>query len=243
MTVSELSTLITRYTGANTTDYPNTQRATDMTNAFNYVVSKIIEAQGESDYDDAAWGDYAEGDFALTTNRDYALDPDENIQFIKKLSVTYDGTTYYEATPIDSGEIEIPSAPSGSSMETTIDSYFSKTAPRYDFKQGSIFLYPRASSADVAAGASAHMEWGRGPSPITSSDLTTGTRVPRIDTTFQPLIAIIPSIYWNIGKGKDIKGLLLQKQELEDLLNKQYSLKVRARRLQLVSSAETDDYS
>jgi hypothetical protein len=238
MTIGEISTIITRSTGANTTNYPNSQRAVDVTNAFNKVVSLIIKAQGESDYDDTAWGDYAEGDFALTANRDYPFDTAEKILSIKKLSVSYDGTTYHLATPIDSGEMDIPTAPAGTTMETTIDSYFDSNNPRYDFKNGALFLYPRATSAQVAAGAKAYVEYVREPSPFTSSDVSTGTRVPSLDSVFHPLLAIYPSIDWNIDKGKDVRGLLLKAERLEQLIESQYSKKVLDRKLALTVDVE-----
>lgn len=236
MTLAEISTKITQLTNADTVTYPAAERLIDMNIAFQKVVSMIIDSQGESDWDDVAWGDYAEGDFSLVAGqRDYSLAQSEYIIAIKKVAVTYDGSKYYAAEPIDSGEERIIAAPAGGAMETEIDGMFSKTAPKYDYKNGSLFVYPRATSAEVAAGAAVHLEWIREPSPITSAEVTAGTRILGFDSAFHPLIPYMVSMDWNIAKGKTAQADRCAEvvKDLELRLRRQYGKKVQDRRMNL----------
>lgn len=237
MTIGEINTKLSQLTNTDTNSYPAAERLIDFNMAFQKVVTMIIDSQGEGDWDDLAHGDYAEGNIPMVAGqRDYTLAQNEYILFLKKVSITYDGTNYYEATPIDSGEMNFATGPAGSAQETTVDAYFSKNAPVYDYKNGSLFVYPRADATEVANGASIHLEWTREPSPFTSGEVTTGTRVPGFDSAFHPLLAYLPAWDWCIAKGKTTQADRYAQvvQDLETRLRRQYSKKVQDRRMNLM---------
>lgn len=240
MTISEINTKITQLLGVGTgTDqYPAAQRLIDVNNAYHKVASMIFDSQDESDYDDPNYTDFP----ILTTplvasQRDYSIPTSEKVVSIKNISVSYDGTNFYKAVPIDWGETQLEIAPATSGAETTIDSYFTKQNPRYDYKYNSIFLYPRASAEDVANGGKIIIEWTREADPFTSGQVTTGTREPGFDSAFHVLLAYYPAIEWAMAKGKQslVNNLVPMAQDLEARLRRQYGKKVRDRRMQLTS--------
>lgn len=220
-----------------TNQYPNSERAIDITNGFYRFQSLVLDVQDESDFDDIAFGNYPSITFPLVAaQRDYALDQTEYIIAIKKFSITYDGTNWYEATPIDTGEMTQPTIPQGTAAEVVQDGQFSKISPKFDFRYGSVFVYPMATQSDVDAGAKVLIEPSREISPITSSDITTGTRIPGIDSAFHPLLYLYPAFDMNAAKGRDgrLTPIKARIDILEAMARRQYSKKVKARRMNLI---------
>lgn len=180
-----------------------------------YIESMIINSQDEFDYDDSNHTDFPIVTTPLTTSRDYRLNASERILKLKRLDVTYDGTNYYRATPIDSSEIQI-----GLGNDTHVDSNFSIQSPRYDVKYGSWFLYPKATQAQVDAGAQALIEWTREGVEF-ATDGTDDTVEPGFERAFHSLISKMVALEWLlINKNKE--RTLIQK--LEDKLQKQMDL-------------------
>ena len=187
----------------------------------------ILQSQDESDWDDTRIGDYPTGTIPLSTNRDYTIQTSEKILKIKDLCVSYEGVNFYKANPIDAGEFYFGQGPqSATTNELSIDSNFSRTSPMYDYKYGSIFLYPKASSADVGAGGSIYLEWSRQVQEFTQSDLTTGTAVPGFDDPYHPILAYGPAFEYAsshlLGNEKTLFTLL---QDYEMRLKQSYSNK------------------
>lgn len=195
MTIGEISTKITNLTGQDTTNYSNTDRLIDINIWLHKVGSIIRDSQDESDFDDLNFTDYPNLKTPLVAGqRDYVIPVSEHMISIKNVSVCYDGTNPFRATPIDASELDIGLAPASSTAgNNVVDTYFDRTNPRYDTAYNSIFLYPRALTADVTAGGYIFMEWQRDLDPFTSSELTTGTKVPGFDTTYHPILAYGPS--------------------------------------------------
>lgn len=195
----------------------------------------ILESQDEGDWDDTRIGDYPTGTIPLTTNRDYAISTSEKILKIKDLNISYDGATYYKATPIDSGEFYFGQGPaSATTNESTIDSNFSRSAPGYDYKYGSIFLYPRATATDVSAGGLMFLEWSRQVQEFTLADLTTGTAVPGFDDPFHPILAYGPAFEFASAHSlPNTKTLFTMLQDYETRLKQAYGNKQRDRQIAL----------
>lgn len=195
MTIGEISTKITNLTGQDTTNYSNTDRLIDINIWLHKVGSIIRDSQDESDFDDLNFTDYPNLTSPLVAGqRDYVIPVSEHMISIKNVSISYDGSVFNRATPIDASELDIGLAPaSNTTANNTIDGYFSKVNPRYDTAYNSVFIYPRAVAADVTAGGKIFIEWQRDLDPFTSSELTTGTKVPGFDTTYHPILAYGPS--------------------------------------------------
>ncbi len=239
MTLSEINSKISQLTGADTTSngYPTANRLIDINSWYHKVASTMIYgSQDESDFDDQRNTTYPMKYVVLTTQRDYSIPVSEKVVGIKRCDVSWDGgNTWYRAEPIDSAEIpEGMGRFTDTTAETTLDGNFEKTAPRYDSKYNAIFLYPRATTEDVANGAVMKLEWNREVTPFTSGELTTGTEVPGFDTAFHPILAYGPAFEYavinNLPLVKSLFGVL---QDYEARLQKVYGLKQRDRELTL----------
>lgn len=239
MTLSEINTKISQLTGADTTSngYPTANRLIDINSWYHKVASTMIYgAQDESDFDDQRNTTYPIKYVTLTTQRDYSIPVSEKVVGLKRCDISWDGgVTWYRATPIDSAEIQQGMGRfSDTAAENTLDGNFDKTQPRYDSKYNAVFIYPRATAADVTNGAIMKLEWNREVTPFTSAELTTGTEVPGFDTAFHPILAYGPAFEYavinNPPLAKSLFGVL---QDYETRLQKVYGLKQRDRELQL----------
>ena len=225
-------------TGTDSTSYPNSKMLVDLNIWQSYVVSMINASQDESDYDDMNYGDYPMVTQSLAVARDYQIPLTEKVISIKNVNISYDGVNWYKATPIDDSEFEYPFPPSSATTaNTTLDSRFSKTAPKYDVKYNSVFIYPMPVQADVDNGGSIQIEWSRDAKELTSSDLTTGTLTPSFDTTFHPILAYGVASEYAVSKRLDIKNdIQARLNELEQRLKIQYGDKQKDRVMQLKPS-------
>ena len=154
------------------------------------LTTDIMLLQDDFDWDDPYKTDYPIATTPLVADqRDYQFD---SISFLKlkRVDITYDGTNWYRATPFDSASyFDKP----GFGDDTLVDANFEKTAPMYDPKSAGFWLYPRASAADVAAGAKARIEYSRAFDEFTYGDTT---KEPPIDRNFHDLIAIGAALKW-----------------------------------------------
>lgn len=248
-TLSDINTKISNLTTTDTVQYPNSDRLIDINLWQQKIVGMIMDSEDESYFDDARFTGYPKVTTPLTTNRDYSisqvLTDTGGITYsclkVKSLSISYDGVKFYRAVPMDLAETNLPDNPAGASMaNTNLDSYFSKTAPRYSYKNNSILIYPMASSSDVSAGGSMIMELERGAADFTSSDLTTGTAIPGFDITFHMMLAYGPAFEYCQSKGMpQAQSIYRELQVYEDRLRKQYSSKQLDRRYALMGDYQT----
>lgn len=257
MTLSDIQNHITFLTGADTNAYTNANRVISLNKYFNKIVyTMIFAAQDEWDWDDssitatypvakrnlvASQRDYkfttaasswtligVEGSAAASSA---AITPLK----IKRLDVTYDGTTWYKAEPFDINEMGY-----GDGNDTTVDARFSKSEPKYDTRDNAVWLYPTASTADVTAGAKMKIQFVRQFTEYTSSDLTTGTATPPIDRAFHTMLALGPAYDFAVAKNLASKNDLAgQLGEYEARLKQYYGDKQEDRNT-ILSSAFID---
>jgi hypothetical protein len=168
------------------------------------IMLEIIRSQDGFDWDDFNYSDYPIGTAALTLNRDYTLPSSLNFLTIKRLDITWDGTNWYQATPIDSSQMKF-----GLGNATNEDANFELTKPRYDPKANGFWLYPKATQAQVDVGAQFRIEFTREFNEFESSDTT---QEPPIDRPFHDLVAIAGSLKWAVMKdqtrAQNLKTLL-----------------------------------
>ncbi len=243
MTLGDISTKISNLTTTDTNQYANSDRLIDINLWQQKIVGMIMQAEDESYFDDARFTGYPKVTTPLTTNRDYSFGQVEtdtggiaySVLKVKSVSISYDGTTSYRATPIDIAETNLPeNSVADATASTTLDSFFARTAPRYSYKNGSLMIYPMASAADVAAGGYIIAELERGAAEFTISDLTTGTAIPGFDVTFHAMLAYGPAFEFCQAKGMpQAASLYRELQVYEDRLKKQYSSKQLDRRYAL----------
>lgn len=230
-------------TGADTTSngYPSATRLIDINSWQHIVHSMILDSQDESDFDDSSNTTYPIKYVAMVAGqRDFPIPYTDKIVEMKRVDITYDGVNYVRATPIDSGEIVDGTGLSTSTtQETTTDGQFSTAQPRYDYKYGALFVYPRATTAQVAAGATIKYEGSREMTEFTTSDLSTGTAVPRFDSAFHPFLYLGPSYdYGIINNLPQTKGIKVRLDDLEARLRRQYGKKVKDRDTQVKGTVQ-----
>jgi len=239
MTIADIITKITQNTGADTssTGYPSANRLIDI-NSWQHIVETMIrDSQDESDFDDVRNTSYPIKYLTMVAlQRDFSIPQTDKTVAIKRVDVTYDGVNYYRALPIDSGEMEGGLGLSSSSVqELTTDGLYSTTTPRYDYKYGALFVYPRATQAQVNAGATIKYEGTREITEFTSGEVTTGTAIPGFDSAFHPFLHLGPSFdYCTINSLPQAKGFQMRLQELETRLRRHYGSKQKDRDIQLV---------
>ncbi len=203
---------------------------------FHRVVTMILESQDDWDFDDLTKTDYPVATTPMVADqRDYTFPASLKILKIKRVDITYDGNNYFMATPFDINESGYGFGPaSNTTMETSVDSRFSKGSPQFDMKGNSIWIYPRASTADVAAGAKIRVEFFREITEFASTDTSTE---PGIDEPWHRMLSIGASLDWAIGKRlvelkSDMASLMA---DYEVRLRKYYGSKDEARNYQMKS--------
>lgn len=237
-TLGDINTKVTELIGVDTNTYANANRLINLNLWYEKIVGMILDAQDETDYDDPNRTDYPIFTFPLVAGqRDYSIAASYGILKIKDMSVTYDGVNYFRALPFDIADNDfIGNAPSSATVQNaTLDSYFPKTQPQYDYKYGSLWLYPMAQTADVSAGAQAIVEFFRVPTDFILSDLTTGTLVPGIDPTFHLMLAYGCAYEYAQAKQlPQLSGIVDVLKDYEERLRKQYSSKQLDRKYTLI---------
>ena len=206
------------------------------------IESSILNSQDEFDYDDSNHTDFPIVTTPLTVNRDYRITVAERVLKIKKLSVKYDGVNGVVAQPIDSSEVDTFDLD-----DANTDSYFSQASPRYDLKYGSIFLYPKATAAQVAAGGYIELEWTReGTQFATNGD--DDAVEPGFDRPFHSLIAKKVALEnLAIKKGNrsqtQISVLMKDIEKQEELLKQHFGHKQQDRRFAFGSTENLTNYT
>lgn len=153
------------------------------------ITTEIMMLKDGFEWDDPYRADYPVATTPLVANqRDYQFD---SISFLKlrRVDITYDGTNWKRATPFTSTQYS-----EGLGNDSLTDEDFSKEEPMYDPKGFGFWLYPRASAADVAAGAKARIEYARTFEEFTYTDTTA---VAPIDRPFHDLVAIGAALKWS----------------------------------------------
>lgn len=166
------------------------------------ITTEIMLQQDSFDWDDPYKTDYPIATTPLVAGqRDYQFD---SISFLKlkRVDVTYDGVNWVRAKAFDSAAYN-----EGLGNDSKEDAEFTTEAPMYDPKAFGFWLYPRATAAQVTAGALARIEFSRGHTELSSSDLT--AQIP-LDRPFHDLVAV----------GAALKNPNLSTKQYNKLLNR-----------------------
>lgn len=203
--------------------------------ALGKVISMILDSQDAWDFDDTTiLTTYPVATRSLTVNRDYKFSSAlwsligvegsaaaSNAAIIplkvKRVDVSYDGTTYFRCAPFDSSETNM-----GLGNDTITDARYDRSNPKYDLRSGSIWLYPAALTGDVSAGK-LRIEFTREFTEFASSDTT--KTIP-IDNTFVPLIPMLAAQEYCMGNDMvRADRLLAQASDFEQRLRNSYGRK------------------
>lgn len=222
MTLADIKNFTYFRTNSDSTLFPAADQLISINRWLHKVWSMMIDSVDSWDIDDASRTDYA----IITTpliasQRDYTLPASLKAVQIKRVDVTYNGSTYYKCEPWDSS-----TTGEGLGNNSDTDNMFSKTGPVYDLRSNSIFLYPLPNSADVTAGAKLRVEYSRELVEVSSSDLSAGTLVPPIDEPFHMMLALGLSYDYAVAKNIEQKqDIITELQDYEVRLRRQYGKK------------------
>lgn len=242
MTLGEISTKISDLTGQDTTSYSNAKRAVDISIWQGKLVSMILESNDDAGYDDPRHGDFPiQASNFVANQRRYSFAVSDGVVSFDRVDVTYDGTTWYKAEPIDTTRLDFSMGDGDSTAsENKVDSYFSTSEPRYDIEGGfTVAIYPRptASTGKVVVRCS------RNAKPVTESDVSTGTASLGFDSNFHYLLAYGPA--WEFASAHQLSNVADIASVLADgesRLRKQYGRKQPDYQMSVTSSVSSNDY-
>jgi hypothetical protein len=220
MILSELNEKLTRLTGENTTRYTNSQRATDLTIGLDKVVTMILDSQDDSDYDDPNHPDFPifESDL-IAGQRDYTFAVGDGVLQYKEVEISWDGVRGYKAQRMDRSQFDFSTM-----NEADVDALFSKEVPVYDIEGNSVMIYPRPTESV----GKIQVRTSRDVTPVTSTELATGTKVLGIDRAYHYMVILHATlqryIEMNIA-GNKLERVQRELNDYEVRLRKHYSRK------------------
>lgn len=163
-------------TNTNTTTYTNADLDASLNSYYDIMVGEILDSMDEWDFQ----GEYATTDL-VASQQEYSLPTD--ILKIKRVEITYDGTTWYEALPEDLNEKQYDSG-----SVSRINDNYDQSEPKYDLMDNSLFLKPVPTTA-VTAGLKIWYEKN-------VTHLSAVTDEPNIARPFHKALAYGAAIDW-----------------------------------------------
>jgi hypothetical protein len=232
MTLADITTRINFLTGTTPTEYSAASRLVSLNKWYNQVHTWILQSMDEWHYDDTNSTDFP----VITTDlvggqQDYGGLGTENMIKVRRVEVSYDGSNWVKATPLDLNQ-------DGQATDTTsIAGDFSQSNPYYRMMANSILLYP-IPDADVTDGIRMFID--RSVNEFTADDVTTGTAKPGFDINFHDILPLGVAYDYNSAK-RDDKSLMNDIMALKFDLIRQYSTKLKDRKYMMTPNIE--DYS
>lgn len=178
---------------------------------YQKVTTMIFASQDSWNWDDSNRTDYAIATAPLVINQqDYSLPASLGALRVERVDVTYDGTNWRRAKPLDTNAIN-------TALDTTsVSNYFSTDAPRYDLRAGSVFLFP-IPTANVAQGLKIY--YARGPLEFITTDTT---KQPGFDVAFHRIISLGAAYDYAVIKNLPTQGPIQQQLQDYEMRLKQY---------------------
>jgi len=190
------------WTETNTTSYPTADITRNINKWYQELIADVLLSMDEWDVQ----GDIATASL-VAAQQEYNWPAD--LLRIKRVEVTYNGSTWTRVYPIDVQEI-------GKTISTTglIANSFNIGEPRYDTHDNSLFLYP-VPTANSTNGLKIWYE-----KEVT--ELSGNTDEPNIAEPFQRLLSIGAAYDYATKKGLPIANMLLQKLETGRIKMREY---------------------
>lgn len=158
----------------------------DVNEGYEIVAYNIRSSMDDWDWDDTNHTDLPVAKAALTTDRYIKLETDNPLYRIKRVDVTFDDTNWYEAQPLQQGAVS-----HGMGNDDKEDDNYVTTSPRYDLIADAIGIWPKATSAQVAAGAKVRIVYVRAFDLFTTADTT---QEPGFDRAWHHLLVTYPAM-------------------------------------------------
>ena len=222
MTLANIDSRISFYTGADTNNFTAAQRLLGVNQAQDEIEALIFRSQDDWEFDDSNKSDMPI--FTCSTIAAQASYAIPDIVQVKRVEVSYDGVTWQKAMEINKEE------QTNALDSTSVASYFTKVEPKYYIDSNQLFVLPYADSNTGYIKIHA----ARLATLFTSSDYSAGTAIPGFDRQFHDTIAIKASYEYCFIRSLNNAAVLGQlwaqkKQEIVDW----YSHKSKDKKYQL----------
>lgn len=116
-------------TNTNTTTYTSSDANASVNRWYQFIIAEVLQAMDDWDFQ----GEYATTSL-VASQQEYVLPTD--IIKIKRVEVTFDGTSWYTVSPMDINER------ADATDSTSVNNDFNVAEPFYDLMDNSLFLYP-----------------------------------------------------------------------------------------------------
>jgi len=214
MTITDIHNKIYFLTKTNSTSLPADTALMLINNAYDRVVSLIMQTDGRWEWDDTNQTDFPIATTAIVaTQQDYTLAA-THLSILRVELKNTDGK-WIVLKPIDQSQLP----------DVNLDQYFGESGiPVYYDKLGaSVLLYP---TPNFSQAASLKINFQRPASLFTSGEVTTGTKQPGFNSLFHDLIPLWASYDYAIANGlKNANQIMLEIQRKEHALKEDYAFR------------------
>lgn len=203
MTIADILADIRFLTRTDSNEYTNAAITIAVNSWYQKANDIILSYQDGWDFDDPKWGDTGNvKTYNLTADtQNVDIDTETNkIIKLKRVEVTYDGTNWYKAEPMDINEFS-----KGTGTATNISGSFTKSEPYYDMVGEEIFLYP-TPTANVTNGLK--LWFSRDVDVFTSAEVTAGTVSPGLANQFHRYLSVGAALDYAVGYNLENKNYL-----------------------------------
>lgn len=215
-------------------DATKLKEATRLINVnYHKVVTMILDSMDGWDFDDPNLANTGFiKTYDLTSGTQYVSFPlTDKVLKIRRVEVSYDGTNWYKAEPMDIGEYG-----DAVSQSTNLTNDFATTKPYYDLVGNYVYLYP-VPTASVTGGLKLWIT-----REVDEFATTDTTQEPGIDEPFHDMIAIGASLDYAVAKGlENVNSLAARFADYELRLRRYYGKKEDEREIVLKPAYENYD--
>ena len=232
MTLNEITQKVYKFTKTNSATYLAAQMAIDLNNALERVCSLINIADKRWQWDDSNQTDLPIATTSLVSGQqDYSLATSHYT--IDRIEVKDSAGNWTVLTQIDQQEKK-------RDQKTALAAYQSTngTPKEYDVIGSSVFLYPAPNYSQTA---SLKVYFTLGPIQYVAGDLTSTAIIPGFNPLFHILVPLYIAYEYAVANAlKNVNGLALQIQRVEDSITTFYGLRNRDSRPRMTISRDSN---
>ncbi|MFA6078107.1 MAG: hypothetical protein WC724_03795 [Candidatus Paceibacterota bacterium] len=199
MNIQDINTFTRFLCSATSTDYGDAILLINTNNAYEKVIGKLINVNGDFQFDDSNYTDLPIGIGNLVSGQQsYSFDA--SLLDLIGISAKDSSGNFQALTPIDQRDMGSTIGNSSGSLNRTgkVDpSQFENVSgmPIYYDKSGNTaFLYPTPITGSVTTTGGLKIFFQRTASVFTSAEVTTGTKVPGFMSTYHEILSYMSAI-------------------------------------------------
>lgn len=212
MTITDIISKAYFLTKTNSSSFPAADMLIAVNNAYDRVVSLILQADGRWQWDDTNNTDFPIATASLVSGQNDYLLASTHLRILDVEVKDNGGTTFRKLDPIDYDDLN------GTPPETYYATSGSPTA--YDKLATSVIIWP---APNYSQAASLKVKFQRGPASFSSAEVTTGTKQPGFNSLYHDLIPLWVAYNYAISNSLQNANLLMAEiQRKEAALREDY---------------------